>query len=157
MKKLIIPVFLIITALLIVGYILFMRNGAKQNEFSETAAGLNSQISISNDQYQSRTDDRAEVTVEVTPKQLGTSQKNNIFSVSLNTHSVDLNFDFTRIIILKDDLDNVYQALGWSGGRDGHHLSGDIIFPALKPEAVAVELVINNINGIARTFAWDLK
>lgn len=106
-------------------------------------------------QYQTQTDSQSSVTIDVTPKQLGAEEK-NIFTVSLNTHSVELDFDFTKIMVLKDDLGNLYSALEWTGSRGGHHLSGDIIFPEINKQAKNIELQINGIGGVNRVFKWGL-
>ena len=71
--------------------------------------------------YHTKTDDQANVTIEVTPN-FGLERQENIFELSFNTHSVDLNFDFQKIIILRDDLGNIYKAKNWTGGQGGHHL-----------------------------------
>ena len=108
-------------------------------------------------QYQPQSKDLAGVTVEAMPKQLGAAQEKNIFSVKLNTHSVELDFDFKKIMVLKDDLGNAYRALDWSGGRGGHHLNGEIVFPALNPGASNIKLIIDGIGGVVGTFDWNLK
>ncbi len=107
--------------------------------------------------YQAQTDNQARVTVDVIPKQLGVKEEKNVFAVSLNTHSVELDFDFTKIMILKDDLNNVYPAIEWTGNRGWHHVSGDIIFPKINQQAKSVELQIKGINGVDRLFRWELK
>lgn len=114
-------------------------------------------VKNNNNQYQTQSDSQASVTIDVTPKQLGTKKERNIFSVSLNTHSVDLDFDFAKIMILSDDLGNIYPALEWTGGSGSHHLGGDIIFPKINPRAKQVKLQINSINGVTRNFEWSLN
>ncbi len=96
--------------------------------------------------YQTITKDKAKVTVDVAPKQLGTREEKNIFTVNLNTHSVELDFDFTEIMILKDDLGNSYKAIEWTGNSGWHHVSGDIIFPQINQQAKSIELQLSGIN-----------
>lgn len=107
--------------------------------------------------YQILLDDQAKVEVAVTPKTLGISQEKNVFTVVFDTHSVELDFDFTKIIALKDDLGNQYQALTWTGNRGWHHVSGDIIFPKINPSAEKVELIVVGVAGVDRKFSWQLK
>lgn len=107
--------------------------------------------------YQLQLDSQASVEVEITPKALGASEEKNIFAVALNTHSVELDFDFTSIISLKDDLGKEYEALEWTGNRGWHHVSGDIIFPKLDTSAKRVELIVVGVGGVDRKFAWELK
>lgn len=109
-----------------------------------------------NKKYQAQTDSQASVTVDAIPKQLGIEEKQNIFRVALNTHSVELDYNFTEVIFLKDDLGNSYQAIEWTGGSGWHHLNGDIIFPAIDQQAASVELEILGVGGVNRVFNWDL-
>jgi hypothetical protein len=95
------------------------------------------------------------VEAEVTPKQV-TPSLPIIFSVSLNTHSVELDFDLPQITELKDDQGNIYQAKEWTGGQSGHHLSGDLTFENLKPEVKELKLTINSIDQIIESFVWNL-
>lgn len=107
--------------------------------------------------YELEASDEAEVAVEVIPENLGVKLNKNIFDVAFNTHSVDLNYDFAKISTLKDDQGGVYEAEAWSGGASGHHLSGKLIFPKISATAKSVQLEIDNINGVKRIFAWQLK
>lgn len=102
-----------------------------------------------------QTDSQAEVTVEVAPKSLGVG-KEVVFEVSLNTHSVALDQDFSKTSKLVDDLGNQYQVFSWSGGSGGHHLSGDLTFPKISGQAKSVELTISGIGGVERVFRWVL-
>ncbi|MDF1498636.1 MAG: hypothetical protein P1P85_04790 [Patescibacteria group bacterium] len=106
--------------------------------------------------YQTKTDYQANVTIDVTPKKLNLSEEKNVFEISFNTHSVDLSYDFQKIIILKDDLGNTYQALEWTGGEGGHHMDGEIVFPKLNSNAIKVELTIDGVGGVKRVFEWTL-
>lgn len=106
--------------------------------------------------YKTKSDDQGGVIIEVTPEKLGINEPQNIFEVKLNTHSVDLAFDFTKVMVLVDDLDNSYPALKWEGGQGGHHLTGKVIFPKLKTGVQKVILKMTQIGGMERSFSWDL-
>lgn len=112
---------------------------------------------IENNQYQSQTKSQAEVTVDIVPKKLGIQEEENIFTVNFNTHSVELDFDFSKIIILKDDIGNLYPATKWTGNSGWHHVNGDIIFSKINKQASSIELQILGINGVDRNFKWILK
>lgn len=105
--------------------------------------------------FASQTDSQAEVTMEVTPKSLEVD-KEAVFQVTLNTHSVELDKDLAQISILMDDKGVKYQAVSWAGGTGGHHLSGDLTFPKISDRATSVELKISGIGGVERIFRWTL-
>lgn len=120
------------------------------NNFSNTNISINTQSP-----YTTQTNKEGEVTIEVTPKKIGTGEK-NIFEISFNTHSVNLDFNFTKIIVLEDNLGNKYQAMEWTGSNSGHHLNGDIIFPKINEQAKSINLIIKEIEGMEKTFSWNL-
>jgi len=105
--------------------------------------------------FTAQSDSQAEVTVEVTPKKLGPGEEENIFEAKFTTHSIDLDFDFAQISVLTDDLGNNYQPLRWEGGRGGHHLTGQIVFPKINSKAKKVTLTIR-IDGEEKVFTWNL-
>ncbi len=111
----------------------------------------------SSNKYETQTKDQASVTIDITPKQLGIEENQNIFTIALNTHSVELDFNFAEIMVLKDDLGNLYSAIEWTGNRGSHHVNGDIIFPTIDRQAKSITLQINGINEVDRIFKWILK
>ena len=80
------------------------------------------------------------------------------FYVEMNTHQGSLDFDLTRISLLKDDKDNVYKPLGWEGPPPGgHHRSGTLTFPKLEGETKFIELTMRNVYNVSeRAFRWEL-
>ncbi|MFZ5425117.1 MAG: hypothetical protein ACOZAO_04950 [Patescibacteria group bacterium] len=90
------------------------------------------------------------VNVQVTP--LSTSN----FEITLNTHSVELDFDLKKIITLTDNEGNEYQPVSWSGDRGGHHLSGELQFSTMNPQATTIFLTITEIEGEVLKFEWAL-
>ncbi len=86
---------------------------------------------------------------------------NMVFSVSLNTHSGDLNsLKMDRLATLRDDTGRKVSAVGWEedAGSSGHHRSGVLFFPQLDTsQSRYMELVLTNIAGVPeRVFRWDL-
>lgn len=112
---------------------------------------------IENGSSNQQTASMGAVTIDVEPKQLGEANSNSIFSVAFNTHSVELDFDFTKIISLQDDLGKNYQALEWTGNSGWHHVSGDIIFPPLDEKANKVTMSIIDIENTTSSFKWDVE
>lgn len=105
--------------------------------------------------YQTQKNEQNEVTVEVTPISLKT-EANLEFKVVLDTHSVELNYDLMKIAKLTDDKGRNLKPLSWIGGSGGHHLSGELVFPAISKDVKFLELTIANIAGPDRSFRWDL-
>lgn len=106
--------------------------------------------------WETKTDSQAGVEIKVTPQKLGVKEKENVFSIVLDTHAGSLDFDFVQIISLKDNLGNEYRPTAWSGGQGGHHLLGEISFPRLNPKAPKATLVITGVGGVTRTFEWEI-
>lgn len=131
----------------------FDNEDAEEN--TKTATTNTSQINTTS-RYAPQSSEEASVKVDVIPKQLGVDFQKNIFEVNLNTHSVDLSYDFINVITLKDDLGNVYESLEWTGNSGWHHVSGDIIFPQINKSAQNIILEIKNINGIDHQFSWQI-
>ncbi len=150
-------IFIVLVIISLILGIIFIFNNRKSGSDSLVSENKieNRYNQEADSKYQTKTDDQANVTIDVTPD-LGLERQENIFELSFNTHSVDLNFDFQKIIILRDDLGNIYQAQNWTGGQGGHHLSGEIIFPALNEDAKTIEMEINGVGGVKRVFKWDI-
>lgn len=105
--------------------------------------------------YQTQTNEQNDVSVEVTPISLETNSLVK-FKVVLDTHILELDYDLMKISKLTDDKGQIYNPISWSGGSGGHHLSGELIFPAVPDKAKSLELTISNIEGVDRMFRWDL-
>lgn len=131
-------------------------NSNTANTISSSVNSLNSSVNNSTPSRQ-QTATMGAVTVDIEPITLGVTEEKSIFSVAFNTHSVELDFDFTEIIVLEDDLGNAYKALEWTGNSGWHHVSGDIIFPQINANASQVIVTINEIEGQSKTFTWDIN
>lgn len=152
MNKVLIIIIILFSGLFI--FNIFNNNDNKSED--KVIVNTEKEVKTIENKYTSKTDDQARVTVDVIPTILGVNESQNIFEVSFNTHSVEMDYNFSKTIILKDNLGNVYEALQWTGNRGGHHISGDIIFLALNSQASSVEININGVGGVDRIFKWDL-
>ncbi len=106
---------------------------------------------------EARQDSQAAVTVEVTPA--GGTSSTLIFAVSMNTHSVELGYDMTKIATLTDDQGRTYPAKSWDGTAGGHHRQGSLTFEV--PAGAAPKSLELNLAGIggapSRLFKWEVK
>lgn len=98
------------------------------------------------------------VEIAVTPQEIIVG-KPVIFTVSLNTHSVPLDFDLPAISTLTDDQGNVLGPATWEGTPPGgHHREGTLTFStALPKQTKTIALTLTDIAGVAaRTFTWEV-
>lgn len=148
---------IIITILIIVVGVssVLIINGRSDAISQEIDVSLNEKVG--DKKYDPKISEGASVVVEATPKTLSHLAEKTIIEVSLNTHSVDLNYDFASIMILQDDLGNIYPAIEWSGPSGGHHIYGDIIFDKINPEASSAILIIKSLNGVDHRLSWKIK
>jgi len=103
--------------------------------------------------------DEAAVRVEVTPLNLDDPSAATIdFQIAMDTHSVDLNYDLTKIATLSSDAGEEAQPVKWDGpSGGGHHVSGVLSFPLLRARGPSVTLVLRGIADVPeRTFVWDV-
>lgn len=103
----------------------------------------------------SQTNSEGSVIIVVTP-QLSSDAFD--FEIVLDTHSIDLSYDLTKLSVLKDDKGIEYKAISWIGDPpQGHHRKGTLEFPAIAPQPPFIELTIQSIGEIKkRNFRWNL-
>lgn len=106
--------------------------------------------------WESKIDEQASVTVTVTPTLLSEESEEWKFDVVMDTHSVELDQDMTKIAILIDEQGKEYKAINWEGPTGGHHREGIITFNKITPAPKSVELKISDIGGVVRSFTWQL-
>lgn len=108
--------------------------------------------------YKTQTVEGGSVTVAITPVELKSGEPVE-FDIAMNTHSVDLNDDMLKIVILRDDSGKEYTPTAWDGpAGGGHHREGKIKFGPLSPGAKSVTLIVKDIAGVPeRTYKWDLS
>lgn len=97
-----------------------------------------------------------QVAVAITPEQLAAGQR-VIFRVTLNTHAVDLNYDFSQIAVLEDETGNRYRLLEWTGENGGHHLQGELVFEPLSAKTRQITLSLTGIDDQSREFTWEVR
>ena len=109
-----------------------------------------------------RSDGQGEVTVEVTPLHLDAPAETLDFDIVMDTHSVDLSMDLATLATLTTDTGATVQATLWDAPRGGHHVEGNLIFPATKDgksifdNASKLTLTITNVDAPSRVFEWTI-
>lgn len=107
-----------------------------------------------------QTNEEASVTVAVTPLNLNDKSAATLeFKVALNTHSVDLSYDYKAIAALSSDAGEKVQAVKWDGPTSGgHHVGGTLSFPAIKNRGQSLTLTLRGIADVPeRTFTWKVN
>ena len=117
----------------------------------------NSNVSDTSQKWESKVDDQASVTITVTPTLLSVESGEWKFDVVMDTHSVELDQDMTKVAVLIDEQGKEYGALNWEGPAGGHHREGILTFTKITPFPKSVELKISDIGGIVRIFNWQLS
>lgn len=148
-EKVLLPVTLVL--LIILGLVFYFNSNFKGSMSDKTDVSLVNKGNLSsNNVYSSQQGEMGAVTIEVTP--INPSK----YMLTLNTHSVDLGFDFTKIITLTDDLKNTYTPISWTGESGGHHLTGELEFSEINENAKGITLKISEIEGEVLSFEWSL-
>ncbi|OGJ05939.1 hypothetical protein A2554_00955 [Candidatus Nomurabacteria bacterium RIFOXYD2_FULL_35_12] len=142
-------------ALAFLGGFLFFYRGGPIKQVAPVANQVNQQT-ITKQTWETKTEEQADVTVVVTPIDLSLNSKEWIFDVGMNTHSVELDQDMTKIAILVEDQGKEYKPISWEGPVGGHHREGMLIFNQITPNPKSVELKISNIGDVVRSFVWQL-
>ena len=109
-----------------------------------------------------RSDGQGEVTVQVTPLNLDAPAETLDFDIVMDTHSVDLSMDLATLATLTTDTGATVQATLWDAPRGGHHVEGNLIFPAkidgrtILDDASQLTLTITNVDAPSRVFEWTI-
>jgi hypothetical protein len=131
-------------------------------ESARSAAAAQSRTAVAAATSLQRTSKERAVTVTVTPLNLFDGGETLDFRVVLETHSVNLDYDLTRIAELRDGGGNVHRPASWDGPKGGHHVTGVLRFKDRQRIVAAgtndLELQISGVAGVAsRLFRWNLK
>lgn len=108
-----------------------------------------------------RVDEQGEVVVEIVPLNPNNPGHTLDFSVSLNTHSVDLSMDLATLATLETDTGMKVQATLWDAPLGGHHVSGILSFPAgvdgkaVLEGASKMTVILVDVDAAERVFAWE--
>lgn len=154
MKYLLILVILFISAGLIY-FGVFTKEQPQSNNSQQTKPmDIPAQIA-----WETKVDEQSPVTIKVTPLLLRKDSEKWKFQIVFDTHSGSLDDDLLSVISLIDDKGVSYQPISWDGpGPGGHHRDGVLVFNAIDPIPLAVELKFKNIGAVAeRAFKWELK
>ncbi|OGI82307.1 hypothetical protein A3I95_02830 [Candidatus Nomurabacteria bacterium RIFCSPLOWO2_02_FULL_44_12] len=139
------------------GIFLFYR-GSSVEEKTSVLNQANGQTS-GKQNWESKTDEQAAITVTVTPLDISPQSEEWKFNIIMNTHSVELNQDMTKIVVLLDDQGKEYKPLRWEGAEaGGHHREGILIWGVIVPMPKSVEIRIKDIGEIPeRSFKWNTE
>lgn len=143
-------------ALAFLGGFLFFYRGGPTKKLTPIANQTNQQTTTKQT-WETKTEEQESVTVVVTPIDLSPNSKEWKFDVGMNTHSVELDQDMTKIAVLVDDQGNEYKPLSWDGPVGGHHREGVLIFNQITPSPKSVELKLSGIGSVVRIFKWSIK
>lgn len=105
-----------------------------------------------------KTNNENAVTITAKPVNFGLNAPVK-FDISLTTHQGSLDYDLTKISVLKDAEGNTYEPVSWDGSPPGgHHRSGTLTFPALNAKTGSMKLIIKGVYEIPeRVFEWELN
>lgn len=140
--------------LVLAGAIIFGLS-AKQKQKTSAIASSDSIVNTQVIPYPPQNKTMGAVEVEVKPVSIQPG-KDIVFELSMNTHSVELNYDYTQITKLTDDSGNSYKPTTWTGGSSGHHLSGQLIFASLNGSPKQLTLTLDGVDNITEGFSWEL-
>lgn len=153
MKKTIITILSVLA--FIGGFLIFYQNRSTEQKTPATSG--TSQQANNAQKWETKTDDQANVNVVATPLDLSPQSAGWKFDIGMNTHSVELDQDMTKSVVLIDDQGKEYKPLAWEGPTGGHHREGTLSFSPIKPAPKSVELKITGIANTVRTFIWQLN
>ena len=134
------------------GFLIFYQN--RPIEQKTPVANQVSQEAKQN--WEPKIDEQASITVTITPIDISPQSKKWKFNVVMDTHSIELDQDMTKISILVDDQGKEYKPINWEGPVGGHHREGVLIFNQITPTPKSIELKISGIGNVIRNFAWQL-
>lgn len=105
---------------------------------------------------ETQTNSEGAVIVTAQPVNLTVGQP-SIFHLTLSTHSVDLGYDLKATARVTADQNTTLLPDSWDGGSTGHHLDGNLVFPALPVGTSQITLTVPGIDGHDRVFKWSIR
>ncbi|MFA5827651.1 MAG: hypothetical protein WC839_04135 [Candidatus Paceibacterota bacterium] len=147
-------IFLLSITIILGVYMLFISNNNMQHPvFGSSIQEQNSVIK----KLESKVDIQGTVTIEITPIEFSSEVSEWKFNVGLNTHSLELDQDMTKVSALFDENGKEYKPIRWEGSvSGGHHREGILIFKSIIPMPKFIELKIIDIDAPVRSFVWDI-
>lgn len=139
--------------LMIAGFAVFGLTGNKAE--TSLAPSASAQANEQPNQLATESKTMGVVSVEVTPISVK-SGKEAVFDLVMNNHSVDLGYDYTKIVTLADDRGNTYKPTEWTGNTGGHHIRGQLVFPVMAANLKRVTLTLEGIDNETSDFSWEL-
>jgi len=110
-----------------------------------------------------RTDVQGAVEFVIEPLNLNGAGDTLDFTVTMNTHAVDLGWDLAALSTLESDIGRQAAAIGWPIGS-GHHYGGTLSFPRLAADgadllegASVLRLTIRDTDMPERVFTWEIS
>lgn len=135
------------------GFLIFYQSRPAVQK-TPTIPEINQQANNSQ-KWETKIDDQANITVVITPLDLSPQSVEWKFDVGMNTHSVELDQDMTKIAVLIDDQGKEYRPLAWAGPTGGHHREGTLTFARITPTPKSIELKITGVADVIRSFVWQ--
>lgn len=154
-KKLKLKEILLLSITIVIGvYMLFVSNNNMQHPIlGNFTQGQNFVIK----KLESKVDIQGVVTVEVTPVPFLPEDLEWKFNIGLNTHSIELDQDMTKVSVLFDENGREYKPIRWEGAvSGGHHREGILVFKSIVPIPKSIELKIVDIDAPVRSFVWNI-
>ncbi|KKR70416.1 MAG: hypothetical protein UU13_C0006G0018 [Candidatus Nomurabacteria bacterium GW2011_GWB1_40_7] len=146
---------ILLAVVFVLGFFILYRDSSKKQKIF-IVEEAKEQTAIKQN-WESKIDEQASVTVTVTPIDISSDSKEWKFNVLMDTHSVELDQDMLRIAVLVDDKDKEYKPLRWEGAEPGgHHREGVLIFNQIVPSPKSIKLKISSIGEAERNFIWQL-
>lgn len=105
-----------------------------------------------------QTSDEGQVEVAVTPVgDFASEAETWDFTISLNTHSVELAEDLAQVSVLIDEQGTEYLPTAWDGDPPGgHHREGVLSFEPFASSSAVIRLEMRGVGGVAvRRFSWN--
>ncbi len=148
--KFVIAIIGIMAAAFFAGRIFWPREGLDTNTVSQKTPTPQSGLAP-------QTNSEGAVNISVVPQNAPASGVWK-FEITLDTHSVEINEDLSRVSVLVDDSGQEHEPIAWEGDPPGgHHRAGILTFNPVIPKPKSIKLKISEVGGVAeRIFAWTL-
>ena len=106
-------------------------------------------------------DSQGAVTISIEPINLDNPGQTLDFDVKMDTHSIDLGMDISKLSILSIASGKTVEAVKWNAPMGGHHVEGTLSFPAtingmpLLENSEEITIRIIDVDAPARIFKWN--